>query len=200
MKVKLGRPREFDVDTILNRSTVLFRKKGYHATSINDLVEDLALSSGSLYKAFDNKRQLFIEAFNYYVRHRHDQMMKAVNKGNNGYDRLHNLLMFYAGSVAGREGKIGCLVVSSLMELSNLDLGLQKMVIKVMDDNENLVRVLIVEGIEDGSINKTIEVESHTTMVLAFLQGIRVLGKTKISLENAQASAKGLLQIFKMPL
>lgn len=41
------------------QSRELFSKQGYHATSIDDLVQSTGLLRGSLYKAFGSKRNLF---------------------------------------------------------------------------------------------------------------------------------------------
>src|SRR6516225_2999494 len=58
-----GRPREFDIDAALDKSVRVFRERGYHATSIADLTEAMELASGSVYKAFKDKRAVFLAAF-----------------------------------------------------------------------------------------------------------------------------------------
>src|SRR5262245_39754798 len=58
-----GRPREFDLDAALDKSVRVFRERGYHATSIADLTEAMKLASGSVYKAFKDKRAVFLAAF-----------------------------------------------------------------------------------------------------------------------------------------
>jgi len=51
-----GRPREFDIDTALDKAARVFRERGYHATSIADLTEAMELASGNVYKTFKDKR------------------------------------------------------------------------------------------------------------------------------------------------
>src|SRR5882757_6578187 len=58
-----GRPREFDLDAALDKAVRVFRERGYHATSIADLTEAMNLASGSVYKAFKDKRTIFLAAF-----------------------------------------------------------------------------------------------------------------------------------------
>lgn len=55
----MARPREFDLEVVLTKARILFAKKGYHGTSIDDLVKVTGLQRGSVYKAFGSKRNLF---------------------------------------------------------------------------------------------------------------------------------------------
>ncbi|OON64215.1 TetR family transcriptional regulator [Massilia sp. KIM] len=55
----MARPRTFNEDVVLDRAAEVFGRLGYHACSIDDLVEATALQRGSLYKAFGSKRGLF---------------------------------------------------------------------------------------------------------------------------------------------
>lgn len=62
-----GRPRGFDRDAALDRAIRLFWRKGYEATSVRDLSEELGIGQPSLYNAFGGKRALFDEAVAVYV-------------------------------------------------------------------------------------------------------------------------------------
>src|SRR5271170_1004733 len=57
-----GRPREFDIDEAVESAILVFRLRGYHGTSVQDLTEGTGLARGSLYKAFHDKRTLFLAA------------------------------------------------------------------------------------------------------------------------------------------
>jgi AcrR family transcriptional regulator len=58
-----GRPREFDVEGALEKAIDVFRQRGYDGTSMTDLLDGMALSRGSLYKAFKDKRSVFLAAY-----------------------------------------------------------------------------------------------------------------------------------------
>ncbi|MEU1663151.1 TetR/AcrR family transcriptional regulator [Streptomyces sparsogenes] len=63
---RTGRPREFDKERTLERALELFWSRGYGATSIQDLVDALAVERGSLYGAFGDKRRFYLEAVRLY--------------------------------------------------------------------------------------------------------------------------------------
>jgi AcrR family transcriptional regulator len=64
----IGRPREFERQAALEAAMLLFWRKGFAATSMNDLCEAMGIRSPSLYAAFGSKEGLYLEAIDHYVR------------------------------------------------------------------------------------------------------------------------------------
>ncbi|MFE3828525.1 TetR/AcrR family transcriptional regulator [Streptomyces sp. NPDC059092] len=63
---RTGRPREFDKEQTLARALELFWSRGYGATSVQDLVDALAVERGSLYGTFGDKRRFYLDAVRLY--------------------------------------------------------------------------------------------------------------------------------------
>lgn len=63
---RTGRPREFDEKQTLERALELFWSRGYGATSVQDLVDALAVERGSLYGTFGDKRRFYLDAVRLY--------------------------------------------------------------------------------------------------------------------------------------
>lgn len=61
-----GRPREFDRQQALCSALAVFWKHGYSDTTMRMLGEAMGIGSPSIYCAFGNKADLFIEALKYY--------------------------------------------------------------------------------------------------------------------------------------
>ena len=55
----MGRTKQFDHRTALDQAMELFWARGYHATSIQDLVDHLGVNRQSLYDTFGGKDELF---------------------------------------------------------------------------------------------------------------------------------------------
>ncbi len=64
----IGRPREFDRDAALKAAMLVFWRKGFLATSMNDLCDAMGIRSPSLYAAFGGKEALYLEAVENYAR------------------------------------------------------------------------------------------------------------------------------------
>ncbi len=173
-----GRPREFDIDIALDKAVRVFRERGYHATSIGDLTEAMELASGSIYKAFKDKRTVFLAAFDRYAAMRNDQIRRAAATGKTGRDRLRNVLISYVEVSQGAEGRRGCLVVGSTVELASLDPVIAARVTESLRANEAFLADLIRQGQSDGSIPAHVPPEDTARLMVCMTQGMRVIGKS----------------------
>ncbi len=75
-KRPVGRPREFDEDSVLEAAMEVFWRKGYEATSLADLCDCTGLHKGSLYQTFGSKHDLFMKALKHYI----DRQFAQVGK------------------------------------------------------------------------------------------------------------------------
>lgn len=66
---------------ILEVAIRLFARKGYHATSIQEIVDELGIAKGSLYFHFKSKEDLLISIYNYYIDLIYNQMTELNEEG-----------------------------------------------------------------------------------------------------------------------
>jgi TetR/AcrR family transcriptional repressor of nem operon len=191
-----GRPREFDIDAAHYKSVRVFRDRGYHATSITDLTEAMELASGSVYKAFKDKRAIFLAAFDREWKRREEKLRRIIATGKSGRDRIRIALIFYAESSHGMEGKRGCLIVGTAAELATLDAEVAQRVKVALHRSEALVADLIRQGKTDGSIPAVIDLKATARLMLCLVQGMRVIGKTGRSRKQMKAVADAAMKLL----
>jgi TetR/AcrR family transcriptional regulator, transcriptional repressor for nem operon len=172
-----GRPREFDIDKALDQAIRVFREQGYSATSIGDLIGAMGLASGSIYKAFKDKRAVFLAAFDRYMSLRNDQLRRVADTTKGGRERLSDVLAFYVESSKGMEGRRGCLVVGSAVELAIVDREVAVRVSGSLARNEAFLADLIRQGQADKSIPSHVDPEATARVMVYLTQGMRVVGK-----------------------
>src|SRR5687767_573726 len=63
---KMARTREFDIDEALEGAMNVFWTKGYEGASLQDLLDAMNIARGSLYKAFQDKRSIYLAALDRY--------------------------------------------------------------------------------------------------------------------------------------
>jgi len=172
-----GRPREFNMEQALDQAMIVFRQKGYHAASLADLGKAMNLSVGSIYKAFQDKRSLFLLVFQRYIAVRNEDLRGRLARFSTGRAKLTELLQFYLDSSRATEGRTGCLVVGSAIELQVLDAELSQLVAQVINRNKQFLMALLHEGQHDGSISASLDVETAAGLILRIAFGMRVTGK-----------------------
>lgn len=59
--------KQFERSAVLDRAMALFWRRGYEATSIQDLVEATGINRGSIYGTFGDKQGLFLAVLDHYA-------------------------------------------------------------------------------------------------------------------------------------
>jgi AcrR family transcriptional regulator len=191
-----GRPREFDMETVVGGAVRVFRERGYHATSVGDLSDATGLTAGSLYKAFGDKRGVFLAAFDHYVSVRNAELQHRLGKHATAREKIRVILHFYAESSHGSEGRRGCLVVSSATALATFDDEIATRVEATMRRSEDMLRELLQQGQKDGSIVPEIHVQAMARSLLALLHGFRLIGKSGRTLRDMLAAADEAMRLL----
>jgi AcrR family transcriptional regulator len=180
-----GRPREFEIDAALDKAILVFSERGYHGTSISDLKESMGLAAGSLYKAFKDKKAIFLAAFDRYKQVRNGVLDGELALGTDGRDKVFRMLRVYADASLGEAGRRGCLVVGTAVELAAYDAEAAERVHRSMSRTEAQLEALIREGQDDGSIAADTDPHAIARLLLSLAYGLRVLGKTGPTREQA---------------
>src|ERR1700752_3396476 len=144
-----GRPREFDLDDALDKAIGTFSENGYYATSLGKLTAAMEIAEGSLYKAFRDKRGVFLAAFERYVMLRSERLARELANTQTGREKVRAVLAVYAEYSHGKSGRRGCLVVGSAVDLASSDPEMVKRVAAVVASQEKRLVEFIGEGKEN---------------------------------------------------
>ena len=99
-----------------------FWERGYRDTSVDDLVEATGVQPGSLYNAFPGgKRALFLRALDRYSKLVVPQKLGALEEPGAGLEELRGYFDGLVEDLTTREGRMGCLMVNSTIELAAED-------------------------------------------------------------------------------
>lgn len=190
-----GRPREFDAEAALDAALRVFSERGYHAASISELTEAMGLAAGSVYKAFGDKRGIFLAAFDRYRAVRRGVLAAELDRVETGRDKLRALVTFFAASSHGQIGRQGCLVVGSAGDLALFDEEAAERVATAFTNDETLLSDLIRLGQSDGSIKADLDISAVALGLLCLTKGMRVMGKTGRSGEEMAAAAEAAMKM-----
>ena len=184
------------MEAALDGAVLVFRERGYNAASLAELGPAMRLANGSIYKAFSDKRALFLAAFDRYTAHRTKALKQLLNAQACGLDKLQAMLAFYAEASSGAEGRHGCLVVGSAAEMSSYDPEMAGKVTASLRRVEAQIRDLIHLGQADGSVPAGLDAEAVATTLLCVLQGLRVVGKVGRSRADLIAAVSQAMRLL----
>jgi TetR/AcrR family transcriptional repressor of nem operon len=110
----MARPREFDTNTALTAAMGVFWEHGYEGASMPDLLAGMGLTRGSLYKAFKDKKSLFLMALAQYEEAAVDTAITFLRDETipDSWTRLMELMNSIPETVAKGDHK-GCLLCSA---------------------------------------------------------------------------------------
>ncbi len=115
----MSRPREYDREEVLEKTTDLFWEKGFEATSMNEVVARTGLNKHSLYSEFGDKEKLFIDCIDYYSSNSSRFVRDILARKPLG---LSNIEAFFENRVsyAASDDCKGCLIFNSVTEKETL--------------------------------------------------------------------------------
>jgi TetR/AcrR family transcriptional repressor of nem operon len=191
-----GRPREFDIDEVVCDAMKVFQRRGYAGTSLVDLIKGTGLTRGSLYKAFKDKRTLFLAALDQYTTAGLDNL--RVNLAtDSARDAIRKTLMQIAHTSAHKTGRRGCLVVASAVEMASKDEQIRQRISRTFSRMQSLLEEAVQRGQATGEIQSRRDPETLSRFLVCTIEGMGVLGKTGRTEEEMSEIVDVALEAFK---
>jgi TetR/AcrR family transcriptional repressor of nem operon len=113
-RLVMARPREFDLDEVLDRATELFWTRGYEATSVQDLVDTLGVNRASLYATFGDKAQLFEAVLHRYGERVNGALTDVLAPPASGAEAVRAWFKLLIEKATQPGGPRGCLMLNTL--------------------------------------------------------------------------------------
>jgi len=174
----------------------VFWSRGYHGTALPDLLRATRLSRGSLYAAFGDKHALFLRALDRYIADALARIDVELGPRHAPVDGLRIFLAGYVDRTSGASGRRGCLLVATAMELADQDAEVGRRVAGFFKAMEARLAVALSRAKIAGKLADGVEPSSAARILVCFVEGLRVVGKTAPTRITSQATADALLDRF----
>jgi TetR/AcrR family transcriptional repressor of nem operon len=179
MVAGVARPRQFDPEEVLDRSMRAFWEAGYHDTSVDDIVAATGVRPGSLYNAFHGgKRELFLESLSRYAKLVVPEKMGALERPGASVGEVRAYFDGLVEDLMSPEGRIGCLMVNTAMELAAEDSEIAQVVRTHMARLEQNAARALRNAKRRGEVSKEVQPNAKATQLMATGMGLMVVGKT----------------------
>jgi TetR/AcrR family transcriptional repressor of nem operon len=181
----MARPKAFSREKAQMQAMQLFWRKGYAATSIEDLVETLKLSRSSLYDTFGDKRTLFLEVLKLYSERVISRIARTLEESPSPTASIQTIFEGLILGVGTETGAMGCFMVNSVAELVPYDPDVTRIATAY---SETLQR-MFTEAFE--AAQNTVTTTSTPAQLAAYvfnaMQGMRILIKSGGTREQVQS-------------
>ena len=149
----MARTRTFDEQAVIADAMTVFWRKGYEATSIDDLVQATGINRASMYGTFGSKEGLLLAALDHYVLAINRERLKLLQ----GKGTVRECLAAYFDSLiafsTGDGRGLGCLLTNTAIELSPRNARIRKKLKAIFEHVETAFRRLVERGQAAGEIS-----------------------------------------------
>lgn len=183
---KKGRPRRYNSDAALEKIMALFWRKGFTATSMDDLVIETQMNKPSLYAAFGNKAALYekaIERFNHIASTRYRHELEKQSAQDKVTERIKRYLTSAIHFYTDNEGLTGCMVLSTAVTEVE-DPAIRMMLNQVINAQTQQVEDALQEALEAGELKEGTDVHTIALGVVALLHSISLRARAGASVNE----------------
>lgn len=177
--------REVRKKEILCAALKCFSKKGYHDTTMEDIVQEAGLSKGAIYWYFKNKRELFLALIKQHLQEEGVLWEEVLKEHKSISDLLKKFGRLFLKSHLEDE-KIGPFFAEFAAEAYR-DEKIRKGILKSYEHTKDRFREIFDRFIKEGGMIKDIDSESLVFIIFAvmnrLIEGYWIIGK-KLSYEK----------------
>jgi TetR/AcrR family transcriptional repressor of nem operon len=174
----VGRPRTFDEDVVIERAMDVFWTNGYANTSPAQLAEATGVAKGSLYNAFNSKRELFDRALARYDRQVSELAGELLSRPGTTLECLRGALRSIVDFDLAQQSPRGCLVGNTAVELAGHDPQIARTIRAMQDRQIAALAARIEQGRRDGDIGPDVDTRAIAEFLATTLAGLRVMAMT----------------------
>jgi TetR/AcrR family transcriptional regulator, copper-responsive repressor len=193
-----GRPRSFDRDAALAAAMDVFWQKGFEATSISDLTEAMGINPPSLYSAFGDKEQLFLEAIETYSKRRGESCPYSDEPTARG--AVETLLTYMAQDLTESSHPRGCLMMMAAATAANTSAALQKVLAQKRLASRECLRARIKRGIDEGDVPAGTDATALADFYSTILAGMSLQARDGASRRSLMATVAQAMSPFPKAL
>ena len=187
----MARPREFDTDEALADAMNVFWQHGYDSASLPILLKGMGLTRGSLYKAFTDKKSLFLKVLTRYEVEAVDSAIVLLTTGPaDGLERIATLFQGIVHAVEQGDQR-GCLLCSAAAGPSAVDTDISEVVQRQLQKMGDGFYVALSQSTLHRDTPEATR-RNMASFLLSQYVGLRVMSKSKAPIETIQGSVRAI--------
>ncbi|WP_343330423.1 TetR/AcrR family transcriptional regulator [Polaribacter staleyi] len=191
-----GRPKHFENEELIEKATKVFWKKGFIASSAQDLLKAMEIGQGSFYRSFPGgKRELYQKSLFQFVENANKQFSKGIEESQ---DPIEFLNIFFTRIIEQPKPKSnnGCYLGNAIVELSNLDEETKELSVKLLLKLESGFEAALIKAQNMGKLDNDKSPKLIAMHLINLWNGLNITQKMYTDKKALKSLLKMNLQIL----
>ncbi|TBL74594.1 TetR/AcrR family transcriptional regulator [Paenibacillus thalictri] len=171
---------------IIMKSAELFNRQGYAGSSLNDIIDAAGIKKGGIYRHFNSKDEIALEAYNYAAGIVGSKLNEAIAKEDSAAGRLLAFFRVYENVVDNPPFTGGCPLQNTAVESDDTHPALRERAQQGLANTLNIMKAIIQEGVRSGEFKESLDADALATFTLSLMEGGIMLSKLEGSNRHMQ--------------
>ena len=189
MVTKSAKTKQF----IIEKAAPIFNKKGFAATSMNDILDATGLAKGGVYGNFDSKEDIALLAFDYANERLTAALAEKIKDEVSAKDKLVAFLNFYHNYSIYPTLEGGCPILNTAVDANFNFPALKEKAAVSLNNLLDLLENIINTGIATKEFRKKIDARAEATLIFSVIEGGMMMSR----LNNEPKYLNDLLSYLK---
>jgi AcrR family transcriptional regulator len=164
-------------DNIIRKAAALFNQHGFAGSSMSDIMAATGLQKGGIYRHFESKEALAVEALDYAVELMGRRFAEALEGNTHAIDRLSAIARVFAALADDPPVPGGCPVMNAGIENDDGNPVLRERARAAMDGLRALVVRVAIRGKERGEVRADVDPDALASVMISTLEGAVMMSK-----------------------
>lgn len=191
-----GRPRTFDREVALNRALKVFWRRGYEPATMAELCAAMEINPPSLYAAFGNKAQLFMEAVRHYEEVYWDATWERMEDALDIHEAMAGFFRDAARILTSQEVPCGCMVILAATNVSPEAQKVNEALRALRQEGKDCFLARLRRAVKEEQLPLGTDVEALASTLNTMLEGMSLQARDGIArgeLNRVAATVMALL-------
>jgi len=159
-------------DRILVAASRVFADRGYHSSTIADVVRESGLSVGAIYSYFSGKDELIRLTCDQIAARGLDELAARLAPATTTAERLAIAIRLYVETIDGYDGAPGQVTLVQAWAEADREPGVREMLAARRERLAGAGQMLLRQGVVNGELPDSLDVDAVTRGLLALLDGL----------------------------
>lgn len=156
---------------IVRRAAGIFNRKGYEGAAISDVMEATGLEKGGIYRHFDSKDELALQAFEYAVHLVNSHYLQAIRSATSAPERLKAVVEAFSQLQHGSPIAGGCPIMNTAIDSDDGHPRLRRRARQAVETWHDMLSQVVARGIERGEVRADVLPEEVATALISLMEG-----------------------------